>query len=402
MQVVLLGAGASKSYNRSPVGERMPLARDFFETFNRLRLAGNPWVLIDKLCGYIIEIKDADPYTYLSSGIDIEELHSEIADYVETNKDDFLKQFVARGAYTQLVFIFATVINEIQNGPISPVHRRIAKCLSDRDSVITFNWDTLMDRALSETGWSVNTGYGIVPHAIFRDGWSDPITNNGSAVKIHKLHGSTNWLTGYPLNLDNKILLGHALDPGSVFVYEWSEHPYDTYDGRFMGGYEPFSYGYYPPNLMDVPGIPAKEGHTFVQVTQHFSWSPRGTSGKRGIVSMPLIIPPVKEKSYELFGELFKSIWNQAEEDLVSADHIAIIGYSFPRTDDRSNELFRQSFARRTTVPVVSIVNPDPEYVANKFLVEFGIPQSNIRIFRDYLTENFPIEKLLADEKSGY
>ena len=99
---------------------------------------------------------------------------------------------------------------------------------------------------------------------------------------------------------------------------------------------------------------------------------------------MPLIIPPVKEKSYELFGGLFKSIWNQAEDDLVNADHIAIIGYSFPRTDDRSNELFRQSFARRTTIPVVSIVNPDPEYVANKFLLEFGIPQSNIRIFRDY------------------
>ena len=397
MQVALLGAGASKSYDQSPTGERMPLARDFFETFNRMKLAANPWVLIDKLCGYIIEVKKADPYTYLSSGVDIEELHSEIGDYLEGNKGDFLKQFVARGAYTQLVFIFATVINEIQNGPTSSVHLRIAKCLSPRDSIITFNWDTLMDRALSEAGWSVDSGYGIGPYAIFRNGWSEPVTNHRSGIKIHKLHGSTNWLTGYPLNLNDQMLLGHALDPGSVFIYESSEHPYDTYDGRYIGGYQPFSYGYYPPNLLDVPGVSAKEGHVFVQVTPHFSWSPRGASGKKGIISMPLIIPPVKEKKYELFGGLFKSIWSQAENDLVNADHIAIIGYSFPRTDHRSNELFRQSFGRRSTIPVVSIVNPDPDYVTSKFLLEFGIPQSNIRIFKDYLTEDFPIEKVLTE-----
>jgi len=33
-----------------------------------------------------------------------------------------------------------------------------------------------------------------------------------------------------------------------------------------------------------------------------------------------------------LVGGLFGTIWNQAEDDLVKADHIAVIEYSFPRT----------------------------------------------------------------------
>ena len=35
MNVVLLGAGASKAYSNSPTGRKMPIAKDFFQTLNK-------------------------------------------------------------------------------------------------------------------------------------------------------------------------------------------------------------------------------------------------------------------------------------------------------------------------------------------------------------------------------
>lgn len=375
----------------------MPLSRTFFETFNKTDLAANPWVLISKLCGYLIDVKGVDPYTYLNSGIDIEELHSEIERYLLSvpRSSEPVKNVLGQGAYTQLVFIFCALINHLQNGPVSSVHRQIAECLRSGDSVLTFNWDTLMDRALLTRGWSIDTGYGVVPHSVFRESWQEPNGDQVTEIKLRKLHGSTNWLTGYPLPLKQGLSLGHTLDPSSLFVFEFAETPYDTYDGRYMEGYEPFSYGYYPPNLTHVSGVEASEGHVFLQVTPRFPWMPRGKAGSDGIISMPLIIPPVKEKSYSMFGKLFGTIWSQAEDDLATADHIAVIGYSFPRTDHRSNELFKNSFLRRKTIPTISIVNPDPDHITEKFQLEFGVPASHIHVYKEYLNEQFPMHEVL-------
>jgi hypothetical protein len=54
MRVLLLGAGASKSYNSSPTGKRMPIARDFFPTFYDLKIADDPWVLRGSIMDYLI------------------------------------------------------------------------------------------------------------------------------------------------------------------------------------------------------------------------------------------------------------------------------------------------------------------------------------------------------------
>ena len=48
-RTVILGAGASKSYDKSKTGVRMPVAIDFFETFRKLDISKNPWVLIEIL-----------------------------------------------------------------------------------------------------------------------------------------------------------------------------------------------------------------------------------------------------------------------------------------------------------------------------------------------------------------
>jgi hypothetical protein len=395
MRVFLLGAGASKSYDQSPTQVRMPVARDFFQTFDQLDISANPWVLQEGLLGYLLSKGISDPGEYLRAGIDIEDLHSEIEEKRNAairGGLSLIEYYHENRAYNELSFLFCSVINEIQNGPISEPYKELARQLQNGDAVITFNWDTLLDRALaSETSWNPDIGYGVSPKGIFRDGWSKPISSGHTEIpQLIKLHGSTNWLTAYSIvDEDGHTVLTHDLDPGTLHVFEFASKPYACFNGRYMAGYEPYSYGYYPPNFLDVPGRPAKEGHVILKMTPTVPWRAAGQASGEGLVTAPLIIPPVKQKSYELFGSLFLGLWLEAENVLAKADEIIIIGYSFPRTDIQSNDLFTRAFMRRSSLPKLTIVDPMPVNVAQKFSQDFGIPGSNLKVMKTFFTKEF-------------
>ena len=396
--VYVLGAGASRSYEDSPTGRKMPLSRDLFETYQNLAISENQWVSIGAILNYGRDEMNIDILSFFKTGIDIEEFHSEVEDkLLEAMSEDSPKIYLYWRTYNQLIFLFTSVINEIQNGPLSKSHLKLAKFLSPDDVIITFNWDTLLDRALNEVykGWNSAIGYGVMPQKIFRDGWYEPEAQSEiSAPKLLKLHGSTNWITSHT-TADPKtgnITLMQSSSSDTFYIYEYATQPYPTYQGRYMEGYEPFSYGYYPPNIMDDPGKSAKEGYRFVVGRPKFPWVPPGCSSDEGLVSMPLVIPPVKRKKYDLFGDLFKGIWDQAENTLAESDKIIVIGYSFPRTDHQSTDLFSSAFIKRSTLPKIVIVNPDPERVYFKFKYDFGIPKEYIDVFETYYSEQFDLK----------
>jgi hypothetical protein len=397
MRAFVLGAGASKAYADSPTGERMPIARDFFDIFDRLDLSANPWVLIGSIIGYVEDwMMAGSAYDYLRSGVDIEDLHSRI----KADRDQILaaEGLVAATtpykAYNELVFLFSAVINAIQNGPPSAAHLRLVESLSPDDVLITFNWDTLLDRALATaTPWRPDWGYGVRPRCLFDDGWRDPERPRQTGNALIKLHGSTNWLTAYS-RTDGRghIVSGQDIDPGAFAVFERSTRPYACFKGRHMGGFEPYSFGYYPPNL-PFPGRPAGEGRVLVRMTPRSPWTPEGTAPDDGLVSMPLIIPPVRNKSYEFFGELFKTLWSQAEDALAAADEITIIGYSFPSTDVQSDQLFRRAFSRRSSMPSVSILDPSPQPVATR-ISDLGIDADHLRIIDGRFSQDVDLTTL--------
>jgi hypothetical protein len=401
MRVFLLGAGASRAYHASPTGQKMPLARDFFNVFESLDIASNPWVLREGLVHYLSSYMKVDPIQYLESGIDIEELHSEIGshflralDAEHLSDEHLMERLEVQRAYNELLFIFAATINSVQNGPISHAHASIAAAIGPEDVIITFNWDTLLDRALAAHGqWSVDSGYGIVPNSVFRDGWSSPSESIGKPLLL-KLHGSTNWIVGYQLVLDNKIVLTQEAAADTLWVFESATRPYNCYAGRYMPGYEAFSYGYYPPNLLDR-GRPAQEGKVIVSARLRVPWKPEGTAGDDGLTSMPLIIPPVKEKTYELYGGLFQTLWGRAEVALSNASQILVIGYSFPKTDHRSSKLFLDAFAKRSSIPEVIIVDPAPDRAKEKFVFEFGVPSDYVTAISKPFEKDFPLAELL-------
>jgi len=404
MNVILLGAGASKAYSESPSKARMPLARDFFHTFRMLDIAENPWVLIGNIITYLKRFHSILPEEFEKYNGDIEDIHSEIEQKLN---ESLLRPDEAVGyhedtnlyfkAYTELIYLFTSVINEIQNGPVSKAHINLASQLKSDDVIITFNWDTLMDKALyTTTNWNCFTGYFVKPVAIYRNQWLDSPKDNiaNNFPLLLKLHGSTNWLTGAPIVEHGKLQSIQATNLAEFSVYESTIEPYSTYDGRYMQGYSDFAYGYYPVNL-NVEGRKAPEGKVLVKSILRTPFTPKGTGPDSGLVSIPLIIPPVKNKAYNNFGDLFASLWSKAEESIRKADKIIIIGYSFPMTDIQSDRLFKNAFNQRLNMPKVIIVNPQPDSLEKRFSLDYGITSNNLSVYKDYFTEQFDLNELL-------
>ena len=343
---------------------------------------------MEGLLGYLQEKKGlASPSEYLFSGVDIEALHSEIEqarDEIMARSSSYIDFYYEGRAYNELVYLFASVLNEIQSGPPSEPHLKLACWLNPEDVVVTFNWDTLMDRALSlTTDWAPDWGYGVKPARVFRDGWEDPKIRPDKvrAPALIKLHGSTNWLTSHPGRdlKRNEFIHTHATAPEAFALFETATQPYSCFAGRYMGPHEPYAYGYYPPNL-DFEGKAAPTGHKFVRVRPKVPWKPEGAADDAGLVSIPLIIPPVRHKSYDHYGPLFRDLWRAAETGLTAADQIIIVGYSFPPTDHQAVELFRKAFAARASMPSVTLVDPSPERAAETLTMVLGIDDQHLKV----------------------
>lgn len=399
--VFLLGAGASKSYDLSPTGQRMPVANDFFSTYAKLPINFDPWAFKTKLL-YYLNLRDGSEHLDLFDFYDdIEDLHSEIQiqayDIIKSNKKNkSAKEYVILGAYYELIFLFIAGINQIQNGPISQTHLDLAKLITNDDAIITFNWDTLMDRALMEvTNWNCDNGYYVKPLGVYRDKWMNTNITSSQMPKLLKLHGSSNWLTSHVTFENGKETPMQELSADNFFVYESTLNPYSTYAGRYMDGYEPFSYGYYPPNLQ-TEGRAAPEGLLITRIRLNNPCIREGVSDDLGITSMPLIIPPVRDKKYDFYGDLFSNLWIEAEKQIIEADKIFVIGYSFPKTDFRSSELFKKAFSSRTTMPEVIIINPAPELIEERFMFDLGITKDKLFTIKDYFNSEI-IKDVIAN-----
>lgn len=396
MNVFLFGAGSSKAYNDSKSGLKLPLSREFFKIYNELDISSNGWIINGDVVNYVRDHRNFEPINFGQFDEDIEVLHSEIQiKYLDAIKEQNNEGIIKYGkAFTQLVFLFCSVINEIQNGTESIFHKRLVESLNDDDIIITFNWDTLIDRALKNNkNWSVQNGYFVEPKLIYADEWKTGIKGD-SNILLLKLHGSTNWLSSY-INYDfqlGQISFLHDGPQNTFYAYEYSTKPYSCYDGRYLGGYDEFSMGYYPPNLPPTEKEKKiKDGRVLISAILRTGINPKGKSTGEGVISMPIIIPPVKSKSYEFYGDLFIKLWEKAEAVLTKANKIYILGYSFPVTDVLSTNLFKHAFLKRTTMPEVIIINPSPKEIHSKFKYEFGIPENKLKIISENITSDYEI-----------
>lgn len=395
-RVVVLGAGASCSYLESPTKLKPPLAKEIISTFRKLDISENRLVLIGYILNYVRDTRGISPANFYDWDEDLESFFSEIDEKVtefaeklknheKITKEKLRRYHLAVATYSELIFLFTSIFNEIQNGPLSSSYELLINELNDNDVVVTFNWDTLLDRALYMSNrWSPDIGYCIKPEFIFNNEWIKPeefkIENN--SISYLKLHGSTNWLTPYhSINFstgEDFSFSKYGME--KLFVFLKSTGEYKTYINRYWGPYKPFSYCYYPPNLPLVAYT--KPGKRLVMVVSAFDLHEHGKidDNVKDVFSMPLLVPPIRNKQYKKYGKIFNTLWDLAEKSIEHCNELYIIGYSFPKTDIASKEMFKKALVKNKMINKIIIINPNPKNIEDIFLKELKIDNSKVEI----------------------
>jgi hypothetical protein len=322
-----------------------------------------------KVPGWVENIEEF--MTSIESGL--EEIKTLTKDR-KLSSEEFKRAISYAQVFTNMMFIFASVLNEAQNGPSLSLYRPLLETCGPNDVFATFNWDTLLDRALMDSGgWNPNEGYGLGFRAVFDGTWKPAMEGKPqfeTAWKLLKLHGSTNWLVPH-MGVHFETLEYQSSVPKSneAFLYWHSSMPYATHRNRWTGGYVPTTYCYYPPH---IPGefftkaqLSPGPGHVFLSANLRV-FSPFEEGSPNGVPSSPILITPVRQKRYDGFAQNIENLWMRAVEALENAHRIVIVGYSFPATDVRPLDLFRSVLAARGEELSVEIVAPGVEEIANR------------------------------------
>jgi hypothetical protein len=80
-----------------------------------------------------------------------------------------------------------------EEAELPTAYDRLASKLTDGDTAITLNYDTMLDSALYRRGWNPKVGYMIAGNAEKKITWESPDIDPPLDVELLKLHGSVNW-----------------------------------------------------------------------------------------------------------------------------------------------------------------------------------------------------------------
>lgn len=404
--VYILGAGASKGYSGSKTSVNPPLASELFTVYNKLDIACDRHVRVGDIITYVRDTRGVAEWEFMNWNENIEEFLTEIEDkilYIYKQKrkgNDLLDHEIIylQKVYDRMIFLFTSILNEIQNGSLYDLYCTLISRSNYGDTFITFNWDTLLDRALYETGdWFIEDGYHIPFKAIFRDGWNYLDIQHFNKMKrskynLYKLHGSTNWLIPY-YTFNLKVGKWTFVNPLAekirrpVYVFHYATKEYKTYENRSKTGYEPFSYYYYPP---DIPiRVPFDEvGYKSISVGVYPDVENYGQfRDSKHIMqtSMPFIVPPVKNKNYSFLDGVLEELWKKAKRAVFECEQLIIIGYSFPPTDKRAWGLLEVLSKKKKEKPIIKIIDPYPENVVNRIKAKYPDLINKIEVYEQTL-----------------
>jgi len=305
---VVLGAGASRG--ASFTKERAckpPLNKDFFTQLQRVSKKKHK-AIVEQI------IKDTTDLFAFNFKLTLEEFFTQIEyfrkfiDLTEPRREFNLDRLnKIRSNFLQgLAALFEESIAEpgSYESRICKYHNKIVDVLRPRDTIISFNYDCLIDDTLKRRGknkWHPRYGY-CIPlrtskghkkyHLKGLKRWTPKNTvtvHRENTITLLKLHGSLHWY------IDE-----------AKHVITFKERPYTKQRGK-----------------------------------RHFT-----------------IIPPEWNKEYYEDIELFTHLWAEADRRLRRTRHLILIGYSLTDTDLHSLALFRIAIPEKKLKTLI-IVNPD-------------------------------------------
>ena len=322
--VLLIGAGATLAEalpTQPKQARKPPLDGTFFELCHSARLNR-----LGTVTNYMVKTYGIHP---VEEGLRMEEVFNYL--YADAVSPTSTERSVE--AYWALIRMYATAIIQTTGGLTGRSRAGVGALVrslwrkGERDiTIVTFNQDLVIENALEETSrmasydtlpWNIRSCY----ETDFQRWWSNPVTpsftnTSGESLRILKLHGSLNW----------------------VYRVRSAE------DAR---------------NALRQP-----EGAPACMLTRRVPLRLRARDAGGRFYLLPLIVPPIFEKSSQLRSQL-ASVWSAAEQAFAETERLIVFGYSFPNGDFSAISMVRRSFVANEHLNEISVINPDP-HIAGK------------------------------------
>lgn len=299
---LLLGAGASRgvSYADEMFAES-PLDSDFFDILQRLELKGNePWkIKFRESKEFVLKSASDRPgdalwrslekmfYTlHLSAVVE----HKLFPDRFDEDPAKLLLKHFARALQGTL--------RAAHKKNVCEHHVRLLQRLQGSDSIVTFNYDLVTERALIQLCKDPKR---MVPFGKWLYGFERKPDAANHVPTLHKLHGSVNW----------KLANGVG---GQFKRLELRGSSWNFFDR--MPGY-----------VATGPSFP--------------------------------ILLPYWEKRIEQ--EPWRGIWSRAAARLLVTSCLIVWGYSLPLSDLKAKELLRLTVQRSSSLSNVCVIDPSKE-----------------------------------------
>lgn len=269
---IVLGAGASRavSYGRK-ASTPSPLDRDFFDLLQRLEPHHKDSESVTDVLRWAEEL----PVEYWRS--------MERSFYTLHSRSYLARKLKIAGSFptdsdvvTSFVNATGALLRAAHGREFCTHHKRLFNGLSNRDSIVTFNYDLVPERALKEIDDVSTNPFGVWLYGFKADsqpaGWSAP--------QLLKLHGSFSW--DYPKSKGDWF---------SLRIKKWDQ-------------------------LEEAPGFPR-----FKEKSTEF----------------PIFLPFWDKK---IERPPWDRLWRKAFERIAKCKNLVVWGYSLPVTDIKAHQLF--------------------------------------------------------------
>lgn len=285
----IFGAGATRGAFAKRASRNVPpIDKDFFDIANHLRrhrtpeLAGRVLEFVWRLYGRTAGISLERYYRDIETRETIQKFAkppNQPMDWPRRKKE--LEELIRR----TMIYTTCDYEDETFRARPSRSHKKIIATAKAGDTLVTFNYDLVLEESLFGSPlWTPKDGYGL-PIAGVRSPWANRWIQNAetpekSSILLLKLHGSLNWAPGNRIKIKKLPLMVRA---------------------RNSGG-------------------PA--------------------------IERVLILPPGWNK--KIYKRPFNSLWAMARNKLEHCTRLVIIGYSLPETDLLAQALFAEIIRSRS------------------------------------------------------